>query len=103
LADLKRIYNVDPKVDNKLAEKIRVGVIWTFGQIGPEAAETVPLILAAFQDRNNTQTLRIVSLDALGKIGPKARSAIPTLEKLLASEDESLRAIIRSAVEKIRQ
>jgi HEAT repeat protein len=102
LPDLKRVYQVNPNVEQNLREKIRVGVIWAFGEIGPEASDTVPLILEAFQNRKNSETLRIIALDSLGKMGSKASSALPILEKFQEKEDPALRTIIQATLEKIK-
>ena len=73
-------------------------VVWhavvTLGEIGPEAAPAVSVLLAALTDASHRLDVenRERMVEALGKIGPNARSA---LKPLLLNRDVSCSTLPR--------
>lgn len=57
----------------------------------------VPALIESLRDGNLCTT----AAEALGNIGPDAKNAVPALMKLLANEDERMRAYSIDALKKI--
>jgi HEAT repeat protein len=72
--------DADPRVRSLAAVALR--------HIGPKAAETVPLLIAALDDP--VAFVRAPAADALGAIGPAARDAVGPLSKRLTVKDEQV-------------
>jgi HEAT repeat protein len=73
------------------------GAIDALGQIGPDAESAVPALVEALKDAG----ARGAAIDALGQIGQKAQVAIPALEKVLTSDDVSVRWAAASTLVRI--
>lgn len=72
-------------------EKLRVGVVYILGRIGPDAAAATPELVKLLDDKND----RVVheTLLALANIGPRAKDAVPALTKALgAAADQDTNA-----------
>jgi HEAT repeat protein len=77
----------------KLLEKLLV-------PLGPEAAPSVPGLVAALQD-DNEMWKRIWVIELLGKIGPPARDAVPALTETASKDRYSV--VQDRAVEALRK
>jgi HEAT repeat protein len=53
------------------------------GQMGPEAKEAVPSLMAALKDED--RAVRIQAAHALGEIGPEAKAAVPALRESMVT------------------
>jgi HEAT repeat protein len=67
-------------------------VIVAIGNIGPRAADAVPLLIQLV-DRDN-----FVAIETLKSIGPVAKAAVPAIQKMLASKYPSTRCQAASAL-----
>lgn len=70
----------------------------TLGELGPDAAPAVPLLLAGFSGADDRATV----CRALGAIGPAAAGAIPRLEEALGDPYYDVRREARAALRRIR-
>jgi len=68
---------------------LRVSAAWALGEIGPEAAGAVPLLIEAFRDQH--PAARWNAVEAVGKIGPTAAQAVPPLIEALKDPEAALR------------
>jgi HEAT repeat protein len=62
---------------------VRAFAAWAIGEIGPEAAATVPVLTKLLEDDNDS--VQTAAAFALGRMGPKAASAVPALAATLTS------------------
>ena len=69
------------------------------GEIGPNAAEATPALVAILKDPN--QEVRWSAADALGKIGPNAAEAVPALVTALKDPEKKVRGRAALALGKI--
>lgn len=70
------------------------------GALGPDAAETVPALLATLKPKKDSHHDEVIQ--ALGEIGPKAHSAIPTLLTYSRNKNDERRQDAFEALCKIR-
>jgi RNA polymerase sigma factor (sigma-70 family) len=65
---------------------LRLNAISFLGELGPEAKEAVPDLIAALKkvkdDKDRSERLRII--DVLGNMGPAAKEAIPVLTEMMS-------------------
>jgi HEAT repeat protein len=78
---------------------VRSEAAYYLGEIGPEARETVPVLIWALSDES--ASVRANAASALGKIGPDASAAIPYLVKALDDEDFDVRLFADIALSQI--
>ncbi len=75
----------------------RLEAVKTLASLGTAAAEAVPALVRALQDRE----LRLEATRALGNIGPEAREAVSFLVEVLHDRDEAVRIGASIALSKI--
>jgi hypothetical protein len=74
----------------------RNGAAVALGELGPQAAESVPALTRALEAED--KYLRSHTARALGKIGPAARTAVPALTRVLKDKDEDVRGEAAAAL-----
>jgi HEAT repeat protein len=71
------------------------------GEIGPEAREAVPALIAALQDPE--WAVRRQAALALGQIGADARTSVASLQKLTRDRDSLVRKAAQQALQQIQR
>lgn len=77
-------------------QRVRTEIISALGDIGPGAAEALPLVLQSLSD--SVPMIRYSACYALGKFGAKARDALPVLKNNLQGRDKFLAVISAWAI-----
>jgi HEAT repeat protein len=72
----------------------------SLGQIGPDAAEAVPIIIPLLGSK--AWTVQWHAAGALGDIGPAAKTALPALERLRDHKEPTVKHTAVEAIEAIR-
>jgi HEAT repeat protein len=93
LWQIDRLTTVIPRLEAIVEDKearfggnlfhVRESAAGSLGEIGPEAAATVPALAKLLEDDNDR--VRVAAAFALGRMGPKAASAVPALAATLTS------------------
>ncbi len=85
---------------NRKAITIEGTILQTLGQIGPDAAPAVPVLVETYNS-STEEHLRGSAMIALGGIGPRARVALPTVLEAAKSPEFFVRANALEALTKI--
>jgi HEAT repeat protein len=73
------------------SSSVRVWLASILGDLGPEAAEAVPVLIGILNTVGDRHSVWRDAAEALGKIGPAAREAVPRLKDLMREADPDLR------------
>lgn len=68
-------------------------------QIGSEATDAVPMIVAKLE--GDDRCVRLATASALGTIGEQAKDALPLLDAMLGSNDEYARLVVADSMVRI--
>jgi HEAT repeat protein len=79
--------------------KIKAKIADALAQIGPLAAEAVPALIEAMEDKDMTVRERVIT--ALGQIGPAAKAAIPVLTAATKDKDSDYAFFATIALKRI--
>ena len=83
------------------SEKVRAAAARALGNIRPEAAETVPLLIDRLKD--NSLEVKMASVVALGQYGADAKPAVPALRKLASKFDAKKSEQGRTIMENLKR
>ena len=78
---------------------VRTNAGEALGIMGPAAKSQIPALISALNDKEPLMVA--TAAGALGNMGETAQQAVPALKPLAESKDESLRAVVKEAIEKI--
>jgi HEAT repeat protein len=80
---------------------VAIAAAVTIGQFGSQAEELVPELIQRLADSNTV--IREAAVRTLGEMGITARAARPALLAQLKDKDQSVRKLVESALERIRE
>src|SRR5260370_11578533 len=75
----------------------RGSVMLFLGDLGPHAAQAVPLILETVAHEREPRAVRTDAIRGLGSIGPAAKEAVAVLRKIMKKEKENMKDLFRPA------
>lgn len=78
--------------DKSGKESVQTAAVEVLGELGPDAKETVPVLIRLLKQRN--KWLRVGSLNALKEIGSVEEAAIPILIEVLGRRDFPNRSLV---------
>ncbi len=85
---------------NRKATNVEGTILQTLGQIGPDAAPAVPVLVETYNS-STVEELRGSAMIALGGIGPRAHAALPTVLEAAKSTEFFVRGNAIEALTKI--
>jgi HEAT repeat protein len=83
---------------------VEEAAVWALAQLGPNAAPAVDLSIKKVENavENSSEGIETWhAAEALGNIGEAARKSVPTLERALNSNDETLRRKARESLKEL--
>lgn len=105
--DPKLVISALPVILKDESVAVRLEMLRLVRELGPEAKEVIPILLAALQ-RTQDNSERVEIVNALGRMGPAAKEAVPALTEIRNRKPEgneglALQAAVTKALKQINK
>ncbi|RME03366.1 MAG: hypothetical protein D6805_06800 [Planctomycetota bacterium] len=86
--------------DRKQPERVRVYCAYAIGKMGPQAGDSVPVLVRLLSDASALVRARCAW--SLGKLGPRAKSALSALQKAISDPNPKVQRAAFTALQRLK-